>query len=577
MSWNLESHILDHAEKIINNLKPTFDPNNPKNQHFTLSCDLSQLIVNHQAKNQKDIDLIMSNFMSDLAAHTHTFKESKGKRNGTQIFREKEIHFRDALMAYHNSGSDSINSQNYEVLPHLHLLFDKSQKLGIGYYQLRNAIEEVSLKHNIVFNFQEEIKEKDNSLKLKVSSFSWSLKRSSDIDFLKKIANKGLDNDLQNIKQHYQNTGNLQYYIKVMRDLQARLKRLDVDYNFCGKNLKEEFPLFLNEKQKNDIRILHLGQDKKEIYRIISDRDNLIGRAFLENNQGFKNIIIDELQKRGATFFKLNDIDFERINLKINRKEKKSNDYQKSINFCYKEDFLKAVGKSKNEKEVQELLKSMGYKDFQYKQKTINKKRSKVGFTFINQNGKVVTAYFSNLGIDLKEIRKDLKKNKESGKEFDRDNIESNLKNYKPKKSKKNTDIFEEIYKFTPSHDVSSYYICETFETVQMYKKGVFIEDQGNRIETKAKSENMEESVAIILDIAESKKWDLDNLIIDGSQDFKNKIAAEIEKRKTAKDIELEENQEINSTVPADIELSQELQKQTMRDIEKESNKGLGL
>jgi hypothetical protein len=280
MSWNLESHILDHAEKIINNLKPTFEPENPKNQHFTLSCDLSQLIVNHQAKNQKDIDLIMSNFMSDLAAHTHTFKESKGKRNGKQIFREKEMNFRDALMAYHNSGSDSINSQNYEVLPHLHLLFDKSQKLGIGYYQLRKAIEEVSLKHNIVFNFQEEIKEKDNSLKMKVSSFSWSLKRSSDIDFLKKIANKGLDNDLQNIKQHCLNTGNLQYYIKVMRDLQSRLKRLDVDYNFNGKNIKEEFPLFLSEKQKNDLKILHLGKDKKEIYRIISDRDNLIGRAF---------------------------------------------------------------------------------------------------------------------------------------------------------------------------------------------------------------------------------------------------------------------------------------------------------
>jgi hypothetical protein len=300
---------------------------------------------------------------------------------------------------------------------------------------------------------------------------------------------------------------------------------------------------------------------------------------FLEKNQGFNNLIIDELEQRGVTFFKMNDIDFDRINLKINRKEKKSSDYKKSINFCYKEDFLKAVEKSKNEKEVQELLKIMGYTDFQFKQKTINNKRSKVGFTFVNQNQKTVTVYFSNLGIDLKEVRKNLKENKESGKEFDRDNIESNLKNYKPKQSKKNTEIFEEIYKFTPSHDVSSYYINESFDTVKMYKKGVYIEDQGNRIESKANSKNLEESVAIIIDMAQSKKWDLDNLVIEGSRDFKDKISEEIERRKADIELEKEQNQEIISSVNENVELSLELKREAekLQEEQKEKNKGLDL
>ena len=66
MSWNLEDHILDHAALVSNNLPSYFNLADDKNIHFTFSVDKSQLIVNHNCKSQKDIDLVMNKFFEDL-------------------------------------------------------------------------------------------------------------------------------------------------------------------------------------------------------------------------------------------------------------------------------------------------------------------------------------------------------------------------------------------------------------------------------------------------------------------------------------------------------------------------------
>ena len=155
MSWNLKKHILDHAHIVVNNLSHNFDENNSKNQHFTLSIDVSQLILKKKCKKQNDVDMIMNSFVNDLISHHHIFEESKGRsKTGKRLKRKILFDFKDALVAYHNSGSDTINSSNYTVEPHLHILFDKSKKLGIGYYQLKEAINEVSRRHGLIFNFQ---------------------------------------------------------------------------------------------------------------------------------------------------------------------------------------------------------------------------------------------------------------------------------------------------------------------------------------------------------------------------------------------------------------------------------------
>lgn len=538
MSWNLEQHILDHAFSVVNNLSIEFNKNEPKNQHFKLSIDTAQLIIKKNCKSQNDIDKIMTNFMNELIDHEHIFEESKGRsKTGKQVRRKIVFNFNEALIAYHNSGSDSINSNNYSVEPHLHILFDKKKKLGIGYYQLKEAIKEITLKHGLVFNFQEEVKEHDNSLKIKASNFTWYLKRSSDNNFLSKIKNKDkLILELDMFVQHYKNTGNLQYYIKGMRDFHQRLKTHNIDFIYDGKNIKESFPLYLSNKQKETLKILHQGS-KEEIYHLLNDRSNKIARAFIEYQFGFNNIIIDEFMKRDYSPLKF-EIDNNKLDFLITNKTLSSkNSYEKTINFCYKSDITQALSIARNEKELQEIMKNLGYKDFSYKQKTICNKRARVGFNFININNKKVTIYYSSLKLSASEIRAKLVENNKKFKEQQFDNFTSYLNEYIPptKKSKSN-EKFEKIYNFDTSFDLTNWYIEEAEKHVELKNKKTHILDFENKIFIKKQNmAEIEKNAVLLIDMTIAKGWDLNKLIVNGRREFKLAIKNEVLSRKNSK------------------------------------------
>lgn len=299
MQWNLKSHITDHSALTIDNLNLDFNESDSKNIHFTLSIDLCQLLINHNCKSQDDVDKLMKSFLKDLSNHSHTFEESKGKyinKNNETIQRKRVVQFdfTNALLAYHNSSSDNINSKNYSVEPHIHILFDKKKRTGIAYYQLRSAIEKISNKYGLIFNFQEETASlKDNSLSLKNSNFSWFNKRASDMNFQKKVLNNTakLNLEIEDVIKNYKNTENLQYYIKTMKDFSSRLKRQNLDFFYKGINLKDTFPLFLSDSQKSSLKILHQGSHE-DIYNLISNREDKIARAYVESRYGFNNIII---------------------------------------------------------------------------------------------------------------------------------------------------------------------------------------------------------------------------------------------------------------------------------------------
>ncbi len=532
MAWNLKAHILDHSAATSNKLPATFDENNPKNQHFTASIDISQLIVNHKCKSQADIDKVMTAFMNDLVNHTHTFEESKGRdKHGKQLRRTKNFDFKDALVAYHNSGSDSINSNNYSVEPHFHILFDKSKKLGIGYHQLKKAINTVSEKYDLVFNFQEEVENKNNSLKLSTSGFTWFTKKVNNKDFIAKVSNKEkLTQEINSVVQHYKNTGNIQYYCKAMIDFQSRLKRLNLDFEYQGKNLKDEFPLFLTDKDIATLKALH-NSDKDKIYEFLSDRSNKIARAYIESKYGFNNIVFNELQKRGVVLPHI-DLDLEHINLIIGYKQKSLNDYKLSINQCYVNDYNQVLTIAKNEKEVQQLMQKLGYKSFAYKQKTISNKRQRVGFTFTNKNNKQVTVYYSKLGLNLKDIRAQLIKNNKNINNSKVDTLVSHLNNYKPRKQNKSNEKYLQIYKIDSSLDLSNFYIKEVDNHIEFKAKGTFIVDNGNELIIKRQKYNVENNVKLLLDMAQAKGWN--KIKISGTPEFKQAIKKELEARAKA-------------------------------------------
>ena len=311
MSWNLEDHILDHAALVSNNLPSYFNLADDKNIHFTFSVDKSQLIINHNCKSQKDIDLVMSKFFEDLKEYEYIFYESQGSKKPK---RKMSLDFSHMLFAYHNTDSDSINSKNYEVEPHFHLLipqklknkYGKSTKVGLGYLNLRRMINEVALKHNLTFNFNENVSnDTDLITKKQATKFTWFNKRVDDQHFLNAVQSGQVNKYIQEFIKHYKRTENIQYYIKGMTDFKQRLLRQNIDFIYDGKNLKsEDFPLFFNEDQIKSLDIINSG-DIKAIKELIKIRENKIARAFIEYNFGFNNVVTKELEQRGNVFKKI--------------------------------------------------------------------------------------------------------------------------------------------------------------------------------------------------------------------------------------------------------------------------------
>jgi hypothetical protein len=480
--------------------------------------------------------MIMSSFMNDLVLHKHFFEESKGRsKTGKQLKRKIIFDFNDALVAYHNSGSDSINSSNYTVEPHLHILFDKTKKLGIGYYQLKEAINHVSKKHGLIFNFQEEVPKCNNSLQKSSTNFTWFIKRSENIVFIKKVRNKTkLVPEIDKFIQHYKNTDNLQYYIKGMKDFQARLKLLNLDFEYEGINLKETFPLFLSPSQKETLKILHQGNED-EIYDVLSDRTNKMARAFIEHQCGFNNVVMQELMGRNFSPLKF-VIDIKKVSPTIEYKKMKEKEgYEKTLSFCYKSDLMQVLQSAKNEKELQLMMQELGYTDFAYKQKTIASKRSKVGFSFISKHNRRVIVYYASLQLSASEIRAKLLENSKSSFQVSNENAHSFLNTYIPlnlTKSKSNT-LFEKIYYFDTSFDLTNWYIKEIDDKIMLLSKTTKIIDRGNTIAVlQYKSSDLKANARLLIDMAMAKGWDLDRLEITGNAEFIASIENELLLRK---------------------------------------------
>jgi len=443
MSWNLESHILDHAAITSNKLPSTFNLEDSKNIHFTFSVDKSQLIINHNCKNQKDIDQKMEAFFKDLVNFEYEFEESQGK---SRPKRKMTLDLSNMLFAYHNTDSDSINSKNYEVEPHFHLLipaklknkYGKSTKVGLGYLNLRRMVSEVAARHNLIFNFDENVNtESDKILKQKATKFTWFIKRVDDHYFKTSIENGTVNKYIEDFISQYKKTENIQYYIKGMTDFQQRLIRQNLDFYYEGKNLRtEHFPLFLSQEQIKYLDIINTG-DKELIKPLIEDRSNRLIRAYLEYNCGFNNPIIRELKNRGNIFKKI-DLNLNDINVDIQKKTDNKDKYRLSLNYHVLEDVKNIFKLCVNDKNFLELMNNIGYENIKFKAKTVNKKRQRVGFTFEKDN-ELYTVYFSNLNLTYQDFTGAYKNNSQKNileNKINFDSYEAKINFYIPLKRK---------------------------------------------------------------------------------------------------------------------------------------------
>lgn len=559
MSWNLESHILDHAAITSNKLPSTFNLDDSKNIHFTFSVDKSQLIINHNCKNQKDIDQKMEAFFKDLVNFEYEFEESQGK---SRPKRKMTLDLSNMLFAYHNTDSDSINSKNYEVEPHFHLLipaklknkYGKSTKVGLGYLNLRRMVSEVAARHNLTFNFDENVNtESDKILKQKATKFTWFIKKVDDNYFKTSIENGTVNKYIEDFISQYKKTENIQYYIKGMTDFQQRLIRQNLDFYYEDKNLRTEyFPLFLSQKQIKYLDIINTG-DKQLIKPLIEDRSNRLIRAYLEYNCGFNNPIIRELENRGNIFKKL-DLNLNDINVDIQKKTDNKDKYRLSLNYHVLEDVKNIFKLCVNDKNFLELMNNIGYENIKFKAKTVNKKRQRVGFTFEKDN-ELYTVYFSNLNLTYQDFTGAYKNNSQKDIFKDKinfDSYEAKINFYIPLKKKTYQEkIFYEIYNIVPEINLENYYIKKIeqgYIEFKNKKKDIHVTDENDRIKSSGTKKTLEENVALMITIAKAKNWDLTTLDITGTMDFKiearRQINIELKKQLSNKSIDTDTSKE---------------------------------
>lgn len=559
MSWNLESHILDHAAITSNKLPSTFNLDDSKNIHFTFSVDKSQLIINHNCKNQKDIDQKMEAFFKDLVNFEYEFEESQGK---SRPKRKMTLDLSNILFAYHNTDSDSINSKNYEVEPHFHLLipaklknkYGKSTKVGLGYLNLRRMVSEIAARHNLTFNFDENVNtESDKILKQKATKFTWFIKRVDDNYFKTSIENGTVNKYIEDFISQYKKTENIQYYIKGMIDFQQRLIRQNLDFYYEGKNLKtEHFPLFLSQEQIKYLDIINTG-DKELIKPLIEDRSNRLIRAYLEYNCEFNNPIIRELKNRGNIFKKI-DLNLNDINVDIQKKTNNKDKYRLSLNYHVLEDVKNIFKLCVNDKNFLELMNNIGYENIKFKAKTVNKKRQRVGFTFEKDN-ELYNVYFSNLNLTYQDFTGAYKNNSQKDILKDKinfDSYEAKINFYIPLKKKTYQEkIFYEIYNIVPEINLENYYIKKIeqgYIEFKNKKKDIHVTDENNKIKSSGTKKTLEENVGLMITIAKAKNWDLSTLDITGTMDFKieaqRQINIELKKQVSNKSVDTDTSKE---------------------------------
>lgn len=538
MAWSLYHHVTSHATYTVDRLD-SFDEN-AKNVHFKASIDTFQLLANGYTT-QQDIDSLMRKFVNEVAIFSKTYVRSKGRsKTGKQLKRKVHVDFaKDCLLAYHSSSSEDHRTENYRVEPHIHIVCKPSLRLGKGYQFIRDAISHVSRQHGLVFHLEEETGQKKVHDKTS-SDMTWMSRKFSDTEFKKRIENGWYSKLFDRFRKVYFETGNIQFYLKGIRDIEYRCKKLGIDHGL-------NFNLFLTAEQKQTLNVL-FSANKHAVIELINDRQNKLARAYYEHTMGHSNIIIDELEKRSGVRFPIVKIDPSELTVTISRKSRLQQagtleKFKKTLTYAYTKDLETVLRYAASEKDAQALFLRLGYTEFRFKAQNVAKKRERTGFTF-KRNGRITTVYFNTLKTSAAQIRAVLVENAKRSIEHPAE-LHSHLRGYMPPSRKSySTKLFEEIYNFSEILDLKGFYVKEHDGKVEVKRRGTLIVDDvtDNHSITvhRQRHEDIETNVRIIADMLEARGITRCN--VTGSEEFKLAMKTELQKRKdnrNAKTIQL--------------------------------------
>ena len=151
----------------------------------------------------------------------------------------------------------------------------------------------------------------------------------------------------------------------------------------------------------------------------------------------------------------------------------------------------------------------------------------------------------------LKELEKRIRKEKRQH-QSNRPQISTTKKDFKSR-------LIDEYYSdLSTKHDLTPFYFNKELKTLENKQKGYKIKDSENALTlTTSKKADLSEQVALMLDMAKSKGWELDSIKVTGSKTFCDEVAKQIAeikaKEKAEQERKLKELEQENERLKAEL------------------------
>ena len=169
----------------------------------------------------------------------------------------------------------------------------------------------------------------------------------------------------------------------------------------------------------------------------------------------------------------------------------------------------------------------------------------------LRELGKKAFTSLDELENALKELEKRIRKEKRQN-QSNKPQISTTKKDFKSR-------LIDEYYSdLSTKHDLTPFYFNKELKTLENKQKGYKIKDSENTLTlTTSKKADLSEQVALMLDMAKSKGWELDSIKVTGSKAFCDEVAKQIAeikaKEKAEQERKLKELEQENERLKAEL------------------------
>lgn len=351
--------------------------------------------------------------------------------------------------------------------------------------------------------------------KFKAKNYEWSavvnIKPETTMDDLKKLAehlNKKYGFQCYQITIH-RDEGHINDDGEKEINHHAHLELITLDketgkqrWNFTPRKLRElqtEVAEILQMERGQDKRISGAKRIEPRVYAEMKEKERANQKALKKELESTKETLKNTTQELETTKKELKALSANAIRKRVEQERKAWLNTNKALH----EQGAELIFTPKHYKELREL--------------------GKKAFTSLNE-----------LENALKELEKRIRKEKRQN-QSNKPQISTTKKDFKSR-------LIDEYYSdLSTKHDLTPFYFNKELKTLENKQKGYKIKDSENTLTlTTSKKADLSEQVALMLDMAKSKGWELDSIKVTGSKAFCDEVAKQIAEIKAKEKAEQE-------------------------------------